>query len=68
MGCIVGEKSVYKLVVCQAKKDSSTMKQDLEKHIKDIFDSLGIDSPFEVYCKLPQKQNGLKVEIINFKL
>lgn len=43
------QRLIYWTVVCQAKKDSSTMKQDLEKHIKDIFNSIGIESSFEVY-------------------
>jgi hypothetical protein len=53
--------------VCQAKKDSSTMKQYLEKHIKDIFDSLGFDSTFEVYdCNIDTLPEWTKnIELTN---
>jgi len=49
----------------QAKKDIQTMKQDLERHIKDVFNSLGITSPFKVYdCNidiLPEWTKNVKL-------
>src|SRR5690554_3716276 len=43
------------------------MKQELEKHIKNIFDSLGINSPFEVYdCNIDTLPEWTKnIELTN---